>query len=380
VPNVPDSWLFLPIKEGHARLAGFYGLFDSTSAAGIPAPATLDGWLSATEGDPSGLWFGSLAFGLIIPEAFVWGDFAAVGTADAWAYPPGELADDSILGNPGTVFTWGGGGMADWPTAPGDAAYRQVRTSEVETLLIGGTLDFTAPPRNATEELLPALPNGHQVVLAEIGHTTDFWATQPAAGTRLVTTFLDSGKVDDSLYRTEPVDFTPAVTHPTLAKIVAGTLVGLALLTVLSLSLMAWRVRRRGRFGRWTGPLLRSLYASVLGLGGWSLGALAVLTLLPSVPVTDELVTALAAGLPAGLGIHLAWVDRDWSANIRHTGLAAAIAGALAGAWLGYHATEGFLALGTTIVGAVVGANLTLLALDIAWNHTGRRRADRVGA
>ena len=47
-------------------------------------------------------------------------------------------------------------------------------------------------------------------------------------------------------------------------------------------------------------------------------------------------------------------------------GLAGATAGALVGAWLGFHATAGLLAVVTTIVGAAVGANLTLLLLDIA--------------
>ena len=74
-----------------------------------------------------------------------------------------------------------------------------------ETLLIGGTLDFATPPQDATRELLPHLPNGHQVVLAELGHTTDFWSYQPTASSRLVNTFLDSGQVDDSLY-TPPHD------------------------------------------------------------------------------------------------------------------------------------------------------------------------------
>jgi hypothetical protein len=44
----------------------------------------------------------------------------------------------------------------------------------------------------------------------------------------------------------------------------------------------------------------------------------------------------------------------------------AAIGGALRGEWLGFNATKGFAALARTIVGAVVGANVLLLALDLA--------------
>ena len=114
-----------------------------------------------------------------------------------------SIAADSILGtgNPATEFLWAGGALADaWPANAADDDYDQVRDSDVETLLIGGTLDFATPARNATRELLPHLPNGRQVVLSELGHTTDFWSYEPKASTRLINTFLASGKVDDSLY------------------------------------------------------------------------------------------------------------------------------------------------------------------------------------
>ena len=72
-------------------------------------------------------------------------------------------------------------------------------------------------------------------MLPGFGHSTSFWTDQPEAGTRLINTFFDSGQVDDSLYKPASVDFTPEVTHTALAKGLAGAMVGLALLTVLSL-------------------------------------------------------------------------------------------------------------------------------------------------
>ena len=51
--------------------------------------------------------------------------------------------------------------------------------------------------------------------------------------------------------------------------------------------------------------------------------------------------------------------------------------GALIGAWLGFNVTDaafGFLAPFVAIVGATVGANLSLLALDIAWDRQARVR------
>ena len=105
--------------------------------------------------------------------------------------------------------------------------------------------------------------------------------------------------------------------------------------------------------------MLRSVYPIVLGLGGWFVGVLIVVTTMPGTPLDDELLAALSVGVPIGLGIYWAWVHRDWSGPDQDRGFAAALAGALVGAWLGFHATTGLLALITAIVGATVGANLT---------------------
>jgi hypothetical protein len=43
-----------------------------------------------------------------------------------------------------------------------------VHPSDVETLLISGSIDVAAPAERATEELLPSLAIGQQVILAEI--------------------------------------------------------------------------------------------------------------------------------------------------------------------------------------------------------------------
>ncbi len=78
--------------------------------------------------------------------------------------------------------------------------------------------------------------------------------------------------------------------------------------------------------------------------------------------------------MPTGLGIYLAWVNRDWSATTKTTGFAAAAGGALVGAWLGFYATTGLLALITAIAAAAAATNLLLLALDISWDRQVRDR------
>ena len=370
--EIPNRWLFLPIKKGNVRIASFFGLMESSPDAAVGAgPTIVDMWLSAAEGDASGLWAGSLIADVLFPKVFVWGQYASFGRADAQAardyFSPGEQVDGTNIGNAATTFSWGDGGLVDaWPAAPDENEYSQVRRSNLETLLVGGELDFAMPPQAATKELLPYLPNGHEVVLPGIGHTGSFFAEQPEASTRLINSFFDTGKVDDSLYHPQSLDFTPATSFGEIAKIFLALALGLSILTVLSLILMAGRVHKRGHVGSKGSAMLRSAYPIILGLGGWFLGALTVLATMPGIPIDDELVVALSVGLPVGLGIYLAWVHRDWDAQDKAVGLAAAVAGALVGAWLGFQATAGFVALITAILGAIAGGNLVLILLDMA--------------
>ena len=381
--HIPGRWWFLPIKKGNVKSSAFWGLVNATSDGTGPlaGPNTIDTLLAADRGDGSGAWLLSLMGQLVFPRAQTWGDVAAVGRSDA-AYARRFFAihadRGSVIGGPGTDLIWAGGRLLDaWPASPDENEYTDVQDSKVETLLIGGNLDFATPPQNATRELLPHLPNGHQVVLSNLGHTDDFWVYEPTASKRLINTFFDRGRVDTSLYTPNRVDFTPSTSQGKLAKIVLAAMLALAALTVLSLLWMSLRVRRRGAFGHKTGGVLRSIYALLLGLGGWFVGVLIVLTALPTVPLQDELLAALSVGVPIGLGISFAWVNRDWSAKTKTTGFAAAAAGALVGAWLGFNVTSaafGLLAPLLAIIGAAVGGNLLVLALDIAWDRQVRNR------
>jgi len=382
--DIPDRWGFLPIKEGNVRLATFFGLVESTQeAAPISGPMTVDSWLSAADGDASGFWLQSLLSDLVFPQSFVWGEYFAFGSADDRPAKDhfAHADSESILGDPATNFVWGGGELADaWPAAPDAGKYSRVRRSKTETLLIGGTLDFATPPQAATKELLPYLPNGHQVLLPGFGHSDTFWAEQADAGTHLINTYFDTGRVDDSRYQRQTVDFTPEVTQTALAKGFAGVMVGLPILILLSLAWMARRVHKRGRIGRKSAATLRSLFPIVLGLGGWFAGVLIAMTTMPGVALDDEFLAALSIGAPIGVGIYLAWVNRDWSARTKAAGFAATAGGALLGAWLGFNAIEGVAAVLTTIVGATAAANLLLITLDMAWNRQARDRFAEAGA
>lgn len=369
--DTPDRWLFLPIKHANVRVVSMFGLLDSTPAASpTPAPMTLDAWLSAGEGDTSGFWFLSVLGDLLFPELFVRGQYAAAAMLDAHTardYFAGGQGDLSNLARAANTFSWGGGVLADsWPATPDENAYSRVRTTAVETLLIGGELDPITPPQAATTQLLPYLPNGHQVVLPGFGHQATVFQEQPAAGSRLINTFFASGRVDDSLYVPATVDFTPPLTFGAIAMVTLSMILALAALAILSLLGMALRVRTRGCIGARSGAVLRSVYPLVLGLGGWCLGALIVLTAMPGLRVDNALVVVASVGAPIGLGTFLAWVHRDSSAATKRVGLAAAAAGALAGAWLGFFATDGLMVVLTAITGALAGTNLALILLDLS--------------
>jgi pimeloyl-ACP methyl ester carboxylesterase len=367
--EIPDDWFFLPIAQGTTRVGSFYSLAETTSEnAPLSAPMEIDSWLAASNGDASGLWLTSLIADAFFPGEFVWGEYASAARLDAQQardyFSSGEALDSS-LARAATAFGWGGGRLIDaWPALPDEDEYAEVRTSNVETLLIGGEVDVATPPQWATRDLLPHLPNGTQVVLPGYGHSTSFWLDQPEAGTRLISAYLDSGQVDDSLYEPQRVDFTPEVTQAALGKGIGGAMVGFAVLTVLSLLWMV--VRRTPRFGRKKSVLMRSLYPIVLGLGGWFLGVLLVITTMPGTPLDDQWLATLSVGLPVALGIYYAWLNRHSPARTRLTGFVAAVVGGLVGAWLGFHAGADLLALVTAIVGAVAGANLMLIALDIS--------------
>jgi pimeloyl-ACP methyl ester carboxylesterase len=386
--HMPDHWWFLPIRKGNVRLGAFWGLMHATTdgAGPLNTPWTIDTLLDADEGDGSGAWLLSLMTRAIFPRVQVWGDVAAFARADAVharRFFATHADRGSVIGSPGSDFLTARGRLFDsWPASPDESQYTRVQDSNVETLLIGGRLDFATPPQNGTRELLPHLSKGREVVLPDIGHTDDFWTYQTPASNRLINTYFDSGRVDTSLYTRTPIDFTPALGHGSIAEIVLGVMLALAALTVLSLVLMALRVRWRGPFGRKSSVVLRAVYPLVLGLGGLFLGVLIVLTTNAGLALTNELVTALSVGLPIGLGVYLAWVNRE-SSTPANTGFAAAAAGALIGAWLGFNVTSagfGFLAPFVAIVGATVGANLALLALDIVWDRQARASVAEVDA
>jgi hypothetical protein len=185
----------------------------------------FDAWLAAEKGDPSGLALISLAYDLIIPKVFIWGDLATKG--GSIDYDPSRdyndlRAPDSILGSPMSFLIWESASRG-WPNYPVADEFRHVHKSEVETLLVNGSLDFSTPVEFGRDELLPSLKNGRLVMLSEMGHVNDFWTVNPAAAGRLLASFYATGAVDDSLFGYMPMDFKTSPGFPLMAKILMGT-------------------------------------------------------------------------------------------------------------------------------------------------------------
>jgi pimeloyl-ACP methyl ester carboxylesterase len=243
--NIPRRWLFLTIDPGKVRFMTHFFLWHRGQAA-----SAYDIYISAEKGDPSGLALMSFMYDRMIPTYMTWGELVIKGVSTDYDPVRDYLTEmnppDSILGAPMSEFVWSGAQAMDWPITPIPAEWRQVQHSDVETLLVSGNIDATTPAQWATEELLPSLRNGEQVILSEFGHTDDVWGLQPEATVHLLTTFYDSGEVDNSLFTYQPMNFDVGLGFPAIAKLVLAAIVLLiAIVVALVWFIVRWVRRRR---------------------------------------------------------------------------------------------------------------------------------------
>jgi len=243
--NMPRRWFFLKIDPGKARFMTHFFLWHRGQAA-----SAYDIYIAAEGGDPSGLALMSLMYDMMIPKYMTWGELALKGVSTDYDPARDYLTEmnppDSILGAPMSEFIWSGAQAIDWPITQIAAELRQVKPSDVETLLVSGNIDATTPAQWATEELLPSLSNGEQVILSEFGHTDDVWNLQPEATMHLLTTFYDTGVVDDSLFTYQPMDFDVGLmSFPLLAKVLLVVVILVPLFLVGLVWFIVRSVKRR---------------------------------------------------------------------------------------------------------------------------------------
>jgi hypothetical protein len=181
----------------------------------------------------------------------IWGDMAAKAISadfDSTRNYAAEMnPDGSVIGSPFSELLWS---SAKWPTRPIPEEYRKVQKSVVPTLMVSGSIDFSTPAEYATDQLLPYLENGKQVVVAEMGHTQDLWNVQRLSMLRLITSFFDTGIADDSLFTYEPMDFEVNLGLPMIAKITVGVVILIIFALLFLLRFIVIKIRRRFLFHR----------------------------------------------------------------------------------------------------------------------------------
>ena len=238
--NMPERWLGLPIDRGMIRAASFESLSDTESA-----PMVFDVWLAAAKGDYSGMVLLTLAGPTMFADAAVWGDnIAKAASADyelTRDLRAGMNLSDAILGSPRSELAAAAKG---WPVNTIPEEYRQVQPSDVETLLVSGSIDLWTPLQFAEEELLPYLNNGQHVVVSESGHGEMLWR-QPEASKRLLNSFYDTGVADDSLFTHQSWDFHVGLGFPAMAKLIVAVIVLVIVGVIVLVRFIVRRVQRR---------------------------------------------------------------------------------------------------------------------------------------
>jgi pimeloyl-ACP methyl ester carboxylesterase len=238
--GMPALWWGVAIDRDKVLLSSFMALYSTNGAA-----AVFEMWIAAAKGDYSGMALVTTGYSLLLPKDMVWGESAAKAYSVDFDSRDAACRDltpgRTLLGSPLNVMACAGSG--NWPDHKISPEYRTARPSDVETLMLSGSLDVSTPAENARNELLPLMKNAKQVTLAEFSHAGDLLYYQPEATRRLLTAFYDTGRVDASLYRHRPVNFNPGwMSFPLIAKALAGAVL---VLTAAILWLAVWLIRRR---------------------------------------------------------------------------------------------------------------------------------------
>ncbi len=242
---MPHRWLFFPIDPGRVRVVTFALLFHRKTAAMV-----FDAYVAAERGDASGLALMSMAYNFVLPSIMVWGDLASKAVSadyDSTRSYAAEMDSAGLpLGSPMGKLLWGPLRSGRWPITLLPEEYRKLQRSDVETLLMSGSIDFSTPAEFATKELLPYLKNGKQVIFSECGHVDDVLNAKPENSRLVLTSFYDTGVPNVSLNSYVPMNFNVVWGFPFLAKAVVGAISVLDIVFIVAVIwLVRWYRRRR---------------------------------------------------------------------------------------------------------------------------------------
>jgi pimeloyl-ACP methyl ester carboxylesterase len=244
--DMPRRWLFFSIHPGNVKLAANAFLLERENAAKI-----FDAYCAAANGDASGLWLISFASQYIFPEMLNWGESASKAVSADYDstrdYLSEMLPSDAVMGAPLGRFLWGPAEQRQWSIKLIPEEYRQLQYSDVQTLILSGSLDISTPAENAARDIVPYFKNSQQITLAEMGHVRDLWRLQPRTTHRILTSFFETGVADTSLCKCEPMNFEVSSGFPAVAKriVYGGAAVVVVLLGGLVWLIARWRFRAR---------------------------------------------------------------------------------------------------------------------------------------
>ncbi len=237
--TMPKRWLLFKFDPDTVRYATHMMFFSNTTM-----PMAFDAYLAAGEGDPSGLAMLNLMVSLI-PFEPVFGDqFSKGGSVDLEKYGGIESVSlgDSIMGAPLSEWVWPV--ASEWPIELIQKDLREIQETDVEMLLVNGTVDFSTPPI-ALAEAESYFHKAQIVSLPEFSHVGDVNQEQPAAFERLITTYYDSGVADDSLYVYQPLSFEPGMSLTTVARWLVAAMIVIPALIVWGGVAVVRRIQRQ---------------------------------------------------------------------------------------------------------------------------------------
>jgi len=237
--DMPERWLFFNIDPGTVRFSAQAMLFSNHIM-----PMAFDAYLAAGEGDPSGLAMINLVIKIIGPDPIYGDQFSKGVSVDLEKFEGIESISlgDSILGAPLSEAVWPF--ATEWPIKLISKDLREFQETDVEMLLINGTVDFSTPP-TALDEAKPYFHKAQMALLPEFSHCDDVYTMQPAAYERLITSYYDTGVADDSLYVYQPLSFEPGMSATLMAKLLVAAMIVLPALVIWGVVSVVRRVRRR---------------------------------------------------------------------------------------------------------------------------------------
>jgi pimeloyl-ACP methyl ester carboxylesterase len=203
--KLPRRSVGVRIDPTRIRVVTFAMLFHRDSAA-----YAFDAYVRAyQDGNFRGLAMMSLAYGLVVPRLFEWGDFFLKGLMTdfdpARDYSGEAEAAPGRFGSPlGEIFF-----APRYPAkaiAQRDPALRlDVRTP---TLILNGELDFSTPARTAREKLVDHFPEHVKMLSVPfLGHVGDFWK-EPAVLSEVLDEFYRQRVVPaSSPFPARPIEF-----------------------------------------------------------------------------------------------------------------------------------------------------------------------------